>query len=527
MKASKVIKGTTTPPDIISFIKSAHFNRNIIIFSLFLNTIIHYITLNRHQGHISTDIISAHSYGILRSLVPAVITSLFLMSPGAGFSQNKGEKEAIPPTTRILFVFDASQSMGGQWQSGIKFNIARDLLARMLDSLRGVPNLEMGLRVYGHQKPVPPQDCNDTRLEVPIGKNNISRIESILKNLVPRGTTPIAYSLEQTEKDFTPCENCRNIIVLITDGDEECGGDPCAVSRALQQKGIMLKPFIIGIGRDFRADFECVGNYFDASTEHNFQTVLKVVISQALNSTTAQVNLLDADGNPTETNVNMTFYDNLTGAVKYNFIHTLNNKGLPDTILIDPLITYDIVVHTLPPVRADSLRLTPGQHTIIPISTPQGYLRLKVGNNDLTLRDLNCIIRQNGKMETLNVQPFGTTAKYLTGKYDLEILCLPRIMVPDVDISQSHTTTVEIPSPGIVIIQKSVYGYGSLYSKINNRMQWIYDLRENTLQESLMLQPGTYAVVFRSKYLNHSLYTIEKTFKIESGVSTTVNLYSN
>jgi Ca-activated chloride channel family protein len=200
---------------------------------------------------------------------------------------------------------------------------------------------------------------------------------------------------------------------------------------------------------------------------------------------------------------------------------------LPDTILIDPLITYDIVVHTLPPVSADSLRLTPGQHTIIPISTPQGYLRLKVGNNDMTLRDLNCIVRQNGKMETLNVQPFSTTAKYLIGKYDLEILCLPRIKVPDVDISQSHTTTVEIPSPGIVIIQKSVYGYGSLYSKINNRMQWIYDLRENTLQESLMLQPGTYAVVFRSKYLNHSFYTIEKTFKIESGVSTTVNLYSN
>jgi Ca-activated chloride channel family protein len=496
-------------------------------FSLYLNTIGFSYSLNRHQGHISTVIIITNPYHTLRGIVRWVITCLLLLCSLECVPQTRGEKEIIPPTTRILFVFDASQSMGGLWQSGVKFNIARDLLARMLDSLQTVPNLELGLRVYGHQKPVPPQDCNDTRLEVPIGKNNTSRIETILKNLVPRGTTPIAYSLEQTEKDFTPCENCRNIIVLITDGDEECDGDPCTVSKALQKKGVMLKPFIIGIGRDFRADFECVGTYFDASTEHNFQSVLKVVISQALNSTTAQVNLLDTDGNPTETNVNMTFYDNLSGLIKYNFIHTLNNKGLPDTIIVDPLITYDVVVHTLPPVRADSLRLTPGQHTVIPINAPQGYLRLKVGNNDMTLRDLNCIVRENDKMGTLNVQPFGTMAKYLTGKYDLEILCLPRIMVEDVDISQSHTTTVEIPSPGIAIIQKSVYGYGSLYSKETNRMQWIYDLRENSLQESLMLQPGTYVVVFRSKYLNHSFYTIEKTFKIESGVSTTISLYSN
>jgi Ca-activated chloride channel family protein len=417
--------------------------------------------------------------------------------------------------------------MSGTWQSGIKLNIARDLLSRIIDSLKSVENLEMGLRVYGHQKPVPPQDCSDTRLEVPISKNTSAKIENILKTLIPRGTTPIAYSLEQCERDFDPCDNCRNIVVLITDGEEECDGDPCAVSRALQKKGVLLKPFIIGIGRDFSADFGCVGTYFDASTERNFQTALKVVISQALNSTTAQVNLLDIRGSPTETNVNMTFYDNLSGLVKYNFIHTLNNKGLPDTLVIDPLVTYNIVVHTLPPVKADSVKLTPGLHTIIAIDAPQGSLKLKVGNNDMTIMDLNSIVRQDGKTETLYVQSFGTTRKYLTGLYDLEILCLPRMIVENVEINQSHTTTVEIPSPGIAVIQKSVYGYGSLYVEENNQLKWIFDLRENYLQESLMLQPGKYRIVFRSKYLNQSINTIEKSFKIDSGGSTNINIYSN
>jgi Ca-activated chloride channel family protein len=200
---------------------------------------------------------------------------------------------------------------------------------------------------------------------------------------------------------------------------------------------------------------------------------------------------------------------------------------LPDTIYIDPLVTYDIVVHTLPEVRVDSVRLIPGQHVIIAIAAPQGFLKLKIENNDMTLKDLSCIVRQNGKKETLNVQSFGTTNKYLTGKYDLEILCLPLILVDSVEISQSHTTTVEIPSPGIAVIQKSVNGYGSLYLEENNRLTWIYDLRENYLQESLMLQPGRYRVVFRSKYLNQSIYTLEKSFKIESGVSTNISLYSN
>ena len=33
----------------------------------------------------------------------------------------------------------------------------------------------------------------------------------------------------------------------------------------LQKKGITLKPFIIGIGQDFKESFDCVGTYFNAA----------------------------------------------------------------------------------------------------------------------------------------------------------------------------------------------------------------------------------------------------------------------
>jgi len=425
-------------------------------------------------------------------------------------------------------VFDASQSMYGRWQSDMKITIAQKLLSNLLDSLKNVPNLELALRVFGHQKQFPPQDCDDTKLEIPFAKDNISRIKNKLKTITPRGTTPIASSLDASADDFTPCDNCRNIIILITDGMEECGGDPCAVSKNLQKKGIILKPFIIGIGKDFSNAFSCVGTYFNAGNEQQFQQALNIVISQALNSTTAQVNLLDTYGNPTETNVNMTFYDNFSKLVKYNFIHTMNNKGLPDTLILDPLATYHLVVNTIPPVEVDSITLTPGKHTIIPVDVPQGYLSLKVGGtNSNVVKDVKAIVRQQGKMETLNLQSFGETVKYLTGKYDLEVLCLPRLYIKDVDIAQSSTTNVEIPQPGIAVLQMSANGYGSVYQEDNNKLKWIYNLPENTSQETLILQPGKYRVVFRTKFTNRSAYTVEKSFIVKSGVSVSVNLFQN
>jgi len=435
------------------------------------------------------------------------------------------DKEKPKPLTRILFVFDASQSMLARWQSDRKITIANKLMAELLDSLRNIPDLQLGLRMYGHQKNYPPQDCDDSRLEIPIGFGNVDNIKNKLKTVNPKGTTPIAASLQAAGGDFPPCDNCRNVIILITDGLEECDGDPCAVSLALQKQGIVLKPFVIGIGRNFANEFDCVGTYFDAATEKDFTAALKVVISQVLNSTTCQVNLLDLYGKPTETNVNMTFYDNFSGAIKYNYIHTLDNRGFPDTLVLDPLLKYDIVVHTIPPVSTDSVVLTPGKHTIIPIDAPQGDLELKVSGPGPSFKAMNAIVRSGGKCDILNVQDFNLKVKYIVGKYDLEVLCLPRLFINDVDISQSKTTTVEIPQPGIVIVQLVNRGYGAIFVEENNKLRWVYNLNEMGVQETLYMLPGKYRVVFRSKFVTRSMFTIEKTFKVESGVTTRVNLY--
>lgn len=452
--------------------------------------------------------------------LPILILLCFLF----GLSVNSKAQNA-PQKTRILFVLDGSQSMYARWENGQKMQVATRLLRNLVDSLEGVDEVELALRAYGHQNNVSSdgRNCKDTKLEVPFARGNHDKIKSKLRSIRPKGTTLIAYSLEQAANDFPSCTNCRNVIILITDGIEECDGDPCAVSLALQKKGVILKPFVIGLGLepDIMDAFKCIGNFYDAKDEVSFKNVLDIVISQALNNTTAQVNLLDELGRPNETNVAMTFYDAFSKQARYNFIHTINSRGNPDTIPIDPLGSYDLVVHTVPPVEKKDISLTAGKHNIIALDAPRGDLELKMnGYNEY--EDLKAIVRKAGEQETMIIQDFDHIQRYLIGKYDLEVLTLPRTIIKDVNIAQSHTTTVEIPQAGIVTISNSSKGYGSIFQKKADELIWVCDLSEKSTRQSIVLQPGSYHLVFRSINAKQSIYTKEESFTIQSGQSTQI-----
>lgn len=451
------------------------------------------------------------------------IFTLCLFGMGTGLYAQQPD----PPTTRILFIFDGSGSMHGTWQSGKKIDVAQRLMTNMLDSLRSlqIENFQLALRVYGHTKPSPPQDCNDTYLEVPFAANNYLAIRRTLRSIVPKGTTPIARSLERAASDFPPCDNCRNIIILITDGIEECDGDPCAVSRMLQSQGIILKPFVIGIGLDeqFRQTFECVGNYYDASDENTFREVLGVVISQALNNTTAQVNLIDDSGRALETDVPITLYNHTSGKLEESFVHTMNFRGMPDTIYLDPLVTYDMIVHTIPPVREDSIRIIAGRHNHVGARAGQGSLELRV-NTTRNAALPTAIIRRHNSMNTVHTQPFNSTQDYLTGSYDLEILTLPRIYQQGVRIDQSTTTTVAIPSPGTVTIQTIAPGPGGIYVMRGDELEWVTDLDPANTRQTFSLQPGNYKVIFRVESARLTAYSKTQSFNVISGNSTIVKI---
>lgn len=470
-----------------------------------------------------------------RKIVPPSLVSLLffilLLAPGPGLTQvlkaQGVEATGYVPTSRILFIFDASNSMAGQWEGDRKIDIAREVLFEMVDSLESMDNVELALRVYGHQSPVPPQDCSDTKLEVPFSPNNASRIRQKLRFINPKGTTPIAHSLELAPGDFPPCSNCRNIIILITDGVEACDGDPCSVSTSLQKQGIILRPFVIGIGNDpgFRETFNCIGEYYDAPSKQDFREALNVVITQALNATSAQVNLLDTNHRPTETDVNLIFYDRYSGVIRYNMMHTLNAKGNPDTLSLDHMSTYNVLAQTIPPARLDSVKLISGRHNIIGLDAPQGYLHVRTSRGKAYDGE-KILVKKAGEYKTINIQQMGRVGKYLVGKYDLEIPIYPLMIVRDVEILQSFTTTVEIPAPGYVTFNASQPGAGALYQMTKDGDQvWVLNLVETTKSQGYYLQPGTYRVIFRRGDLKSTSYSVVKDFEVDQGSSESINFY--
>lgn len=442
--------------------------------------------------------------------------------PQLSFAQAKEEV-----TTRILFIFDASNSMNSPWQGSSRIAIARRVMIQTLDSLKNVPNLELALRVYGHQTPLLPgqQDCADTKLEVPFGPNNIKSIQNFIGYVTPKGTTPIARSLEKSGADFPEGKKSRNVIILVTDGIEACDEDPCAIAKALRSKGIIVKPFVIGVGMtmDYLNALECIGTVYDASNTETFQQIMSVVISQALNNTTAQVNINNIDKEPKETNISFTLFDERTGAVKYHYIHTMNKWNNPDTLTLDPLTTYKLVVHSVPTVEKKGIRLVAQKHNTIEIDAPQGTLETKIQSSN-KYAPVMCIVRKRGEMQTLNVQRFSDKQDYLVGRYDLEILTLPRIYMNDVSILQSETTKIEIPMAGVLDLTTSLGGYGAIMVLEGGKMTWVCDLADDQKKHFINLQPGKYKLIYRNKRTDRTVYSMEKTFLITSGQTTVISL---
>ncbi|WP_019948070.1 vWA domain-containing protein [Hymenobacter aerophilus] len=452
---------------------------------------------------------------------------LLLLLPGAGRAQNAAP--AAPRTTRILFLLDASGSMRAPWEGEQRWDVAKRLLSKMVDSLNTYPHLELALRAYGHQHDNKENNCEDSRLEVPFAPKNAAAIKTRLKTIQPRGNTPITYSLLQSANDFPADKQSRNVLILITDGLESCKGDPCATSLALQRKRVFLKPFVIGIGaeREFGKQLECLGTYYNAADVSTFRTILNDVVAQTLAKTTVAVNLTDERGRPVESDVNLTFVNNVTGQPEYNYVHYRNAQGQPDALDIDALQSYDLTINTVPPVRATNLAIKPGRANVLTYKTPQGTLRLQ--NPSLSPNPygrVQAVVRARGNPETVLALPFGNRQKLLAGDYEVELLTLPR-QVRRLSIRQGQETAVTYEAPGILNIVSDYKGFGSIYQLgPDGEQTWVYDLPAGGSSKlNLPLQPGAYRLVFRTATAIGSRFTDVRNFTIRSGQTSSVSLF--
>ena len=218
-------------------------------------------------------------------------TSVYSESTNPFLSKKKKAGNAFTSDKRtVLIVFDASGSMEEKIRGETKIHIAKRVLEDVL--LKADSGVNVGLRVYGLSEPTgnPYFDCSDSKLLVFPETNNRRAIVSEIYKVLPRGFTPITYSLSQAVQDLAPY-NGEKSVILISDGLETCGGDPCQLAQDINNSNIDLKIDVVGFGvkDDWAAQqqLKCIalntkGKYFSAESADELANGLNESINKSV-----------------------------------------------------------------------------------------------------------------------------------------------------------------------------------------------------------------------------------------------------
>jgi Ca-activated chloride channel family protein len=218
-----------------------------------------------------------------RIVKAASIASAIAVIGTAGAEEGK---KASPCTEDAVIVFDASGSMSGNQTLGIPNSRAR------IDEARGalaqvLPNAtkfrKVGLVTYG---PGPYNQCN-VKLDLKPMANAAFPIMAAVNSLVPAGRTPLTEGIEAAAEalDF---RSKPGVVVVLTDGEETCGGAPCDVAKRLHAEGYKLTVHVIAFryegfswtGTGSVMDLMCVANennglYLKANSEEELVEALE------------------------------------------------------------------------------------------------------------------------------------------------------------------------------------------------------------------------------------------------------------
>jgi hypothetical protein len=145
----------------------------------------------------------------------------------------------------VELILDASGSMLQKLGATRRIDIAKQTLTKLTTSTipAGTP---FALRVFGREV-----DSCQTDLDVPVSPLNPSAVGQRIAALNAKNgaKTPIGASLARVADDLKAVKG-EKLVVLITDGEETCGGDPAAEIEKLRKAGIGTRVSIVGFALD-------------------------------------------------------------------------------------------------------------------------------------------------------------------------------------------------------------------------------------------------------------------------------------
>ena len=188
-----------------------------------------------------------------------------------------------------MLVFDASGSMSGNgWGYGSENPTAVSRIDKVRLALGKIlPRItrlrRVGLITYG---PGPYQQCN-VELDLRPAANAAGPILDAVNALTPAGQTPLSEAVAQAA-EVLDYRAKPGVIVVLTDGEETCGGKPCELGKELHANALQLTVHVIGLrvkgytwtGEQSLLDTKCLaeqtgGLYITVDTEEELIDALE------------------------------------------------------------------------------------------------------------------------------------------------------------------------------------------------------------------------------------------------------------
>ena len=184
---------------------------------------------------------------------------------------------AIPAASGVsMLVLDASGSMWGQIQGRSKIEIARAAVSSMLKTWPS--NQQLGLMAYGHRSK---GSCDDIEVLKAPGTLDTASMQKAVNALQPKGMTPITASVRMAAEQLKFSER-KATVILVSDGEETCNADPCALGAELEKLGVDFTAHVVGFDLPegkARAQLQCLakstgGRFVEARNAAELNTAL-------------------------------------------------------------------------------------------------------------------------------------------------------------------------------------------------------------------------------------------------------------
>lgn len=198
---------------------------------------------------------------------------------GLGLVAGAMQVSAAEARDKAILVLDASGSMWGQIDGTAKWQIAKEAVAQLVAGWD--QNIDLGLTVYGHRTKGACDDIEDVFAPGPV---DAAKINAITAKLSPKGKTPLTAAVRHAAEKLRYTED-KATVILVSDGEETCNLDPCAVAAELEAAGVGFTAHVIGFdirNEAARQQLQCIatetgGTYVQANDAASLNAALAEV----------------------------------------------------------------------------------------------------------------------------------------------------------------------------------------------------------------------------------------------------------